>query len=146
MYLGIEHVLAISAALVRTIFGFEIEPQFNEPYLSTSLQDFWGRRWNLMVTSILCPTVYDLVCGTCCHPGHFPCVRVVVKKAMIRSGWRLHRAVSGPLTLAFVAVTGNWLFFPQLVRNGVDRKAIREYAILVDFLRSKLPVHLVKSL
>ncbi|KAF2285697.1 hypothetical protein GH714_007251 [Hevea brasiliensis] len=58
MYLQLELVLAISATPARALFGFELEPQFNEPYLATSLQDFWGRRWNLMVTSILRPTVY----------------------------------------------------------------------------------------
>ncbi|RYR79874.1 hypothetical protein Ahy_A01g004670 isoform D [Arachis hypogaea] len=73
-------------------------------------------------------------------------VEVAVKKVMIRRGWRLHPVVSGLLTLTFLAVSGNWLFFPQLVRNGVDRKAIREYAILVNFVRSKLPVNLVNSL
>ncbi|KAL1369849.1 long-chain-alcohol O-fatty-acyltransferase-like [Arachis hypogaea] len=191
MYLGIELVLAIAAAPVRTVFGFEIEPQFNEPYLSTSLQDFWGRRWNLMVTSILRPTVYDPVRSvstgifgiTCASRAamlatflvsglmheliyyylsrvsptwevtwffvlHGVCtaVEVAVKKVMIRRGWRLHPVVSGLLTLTFLAVSGNWLFFPQLVRNGVDRKAIREYAILVNFVRSKLPVNLVNSL
>ncbi|KAL3740859.1 hypothetical protein ACJRO7_022048 [Eucalyptus globulus] len=36
-----------------------IGPQFDEPYLATSLQDFWGRRWNLMATSILRPSVYE---------------------------------------------------------------------------------------
>ncbi|KAL6287644.1 hypothetical protein ACE6H2_012034 [Prunus campanulata] len=45
--------------LLELILAFELEPQFNEPYLSISLQDFWGRRWNLMVTSILRPTVYE---------------------------------------------------------------------------------------
>ncbi|OMO76945.1 putative acyltransferase [Corchorus capsularis] len=49
------------AALVRVFLGVELEQQFNEPYLSTSLQDFWGRRWNIMVTSILRPTVYEPV-------------------------------------------------------------------------------------
>ncbi|KAL7217120.1 hypothetical protein ACSBR1_028935 [Camellia fascicularis] len=51
-------VLAISAILARAIQGLELEPQFNEPYLSTSLQDFWGRRSYLMIRSILRPTVY----------------------------------------------------------------------------------------
>ena len=36
MYLGIELVLALSAISIRTLLGFEIEPQFNELYLSTS--------------------------------------------------------------------------------------------------------------
>eukprot|EP00257_Ricinus_communis_P022997 XP_015582871.1 acyl-CoA--sterol O-acyltransferase 1 [Ricinus communis] len=53
------------AALARAILGLELEPQFNEPYLSTSLQDFWGRRWNIMVTSILRPTVYGPLLKTC---------------------------------------------------------------------------------
>ncbi|KAJ1380403.1 Wax synthase domain [Sesbania bispinosa] len=191
MYLGIELVLALSAAPVRAMFGFEMEPQFNEPYLCTSLQDFWGRRWNLMVTSILRPTVYDpvrrfstrfvgpsrdapvamlttfLVSGlmheliyyylarapptwevTWFFVLHGVCTaaEVTVKKALIRRGWRLHRAVSGLLTVAFLAVTGNWLFYPQLLRNGVDRKAIGEYAIMVDFVKSKLPSHLFNSM
>ncbi|EPS66090.1 wax synthase isoform 2, partial [Genlisea aurea] len=57
VYLGVDLILAVTAAPVRAL-GFEIEPQFDEPYLSTSLQDFWGRRWNLMVTGILRPSVY----------------------------------------------------------------------------------------
>ncbi|KAF8409657.1 hypothetical protein HHK36_005735 [Tetracentron sinense] len=57
-YFGLEIILAMVAALARSLLGLELEPQFDEPYLSTSLQDFWGRRWNLMVSSILRPTVY----------------------------------------------------------------------------------------
>ncbi|GMJ01229.1 acyl-CoA sterol acyl transferase 1, ARABIDOPSIS THALIANA STEROL O-ACYLTRANSFERASE 1 [Hibiscus trionum] len=59
IYFFLEIVLAVGAAVVRSFSGLELEPQFNEPFLSTSLQDFWGRRWNLMVTSILRPTVYE---------------------------------------------------------------------------------------
>lgn len=61
VYLALEVVLAGAAALARALTRLELEPQFREPYLSTSLQDFWGRRWNLMVTSILRPTVYHPV-------------------------------------------------------------------------------------
>lgn len=180
MYLGIEIVLALCVVPARILFGFEIEPQFNEPYLSSSLQDFWGRRWNLMVTSILRPTVYGpirhistsivgrkwaplpAVVSTFAVSGlmheiiyyyltrvrptwevtwffvlHGVCtaIEIVVKKAVTGS-WRLNKAVSGPLTLGFLAVTGNWLFFPQLLRNGVHEKGIKEYAILVDFVKS----------
>ena len=62
-------------------------------------------------------------------------IEVVVKKALVPRGWRLHPAVSGPLTVLFLAATGEWLFFPQLLRNGVDTRAIREYGIVVDSMR-----------
>ncbi|XP_030455718.1 acyl-CoA--sterol O-acyltransferase 1-like [Syzygium oleosum] len=58
VYVGLEVSLAVVGAMVRALIGVRLEPQFEEPYLSTSLQDFWGRRWNLMVTNILRPTVY----------------------------------------------------------------------------------------
>ncbi|KAF8658568.1 hypothetical protein HU200_059028 [Digitaria exilis] len=48
-------------AIIGTALGMEMEPQFDKPYLSSSLQDFWGRRWNLMVSAILRPSVYDPV-------------------------------------------------------------------------------------
>ncbi|KAK7262108.1 hypothetical protein RJT34_29668 [Clitoria ternatea] len=59
MYLTLEIILAIISVLVRTILGIDLEPHFDEPYLSSSLQDFWGRRWNLVVTNILRMTVFD---------------------------------------------------------------------------------------
>ncbi|KAJ8748775.1 hypothetical protein K2173_011330 [Erythroxylum novogranatense] len=59
VYFLLEIILVVGATLARTVLGLELEPQFNEPYLATSLQDFWGKRWNLMVTNILRPTVYE---------------------------------------------------------------------------------------
>ncbi|KAI9124050.1 hypothetical protein K1719_005350 [Acacia pycnantha] len=59
IYLFLEIILAGFAAMGRRLVGVELEPQFNEPYLSSSLQDFWSRRWNIMVTQILRPTVYE---------------------------------------------------------------------------------------
>ncbi|KAM6595112.1 hypothetical protein CsatA_002815 [Cannabis sativa] len=59
IYFFLELVLAVMAALARVLLGLELEPQFNEPLLSSSLQDFWGKRWNLMVTNILRPSVYE---------------------------------------------------------------------------------------
>ncbi|XP_074307441.1 acyl-CoA--sterol O-acyltransferase 1-like [Silene latifolia] len=58
IYFALELILACVAKSAKVFLGFDLEPQFNEPLLSTSLQDFWGRRWNIMVTSILRPTVY----------------------------------------------------------------------------------------
>ncbi|XVF77326.1 hypothetical protein PTKIN_Ptkin14bG0034100 [Pterospermum kingtungense] len=183
IYLELEIVLALCALPARAIFGFELEPQFHEPYLATSLQDFWGHRWNLMVTSILRPTVYypirrisTCILGARWAPlpaviavfvvsglmhelmyyyltrvtptwevtwffilqGVAVVIEVVVKK-VVPVKLRLHRVVSGPLALGFVAVTGVWLFFPQLVRNGVDDKVIGEYMMLVEFVKDLLP-------
>lgn len=60
-YLSIDLVLGLTSLLSFPILvgkKLKFEPQFSAPYLSTSLQDFWGRRWNLMVTRLLHPTVY----------------------------------------------------------------------------------------
>ncbi|KAG7538031.1 Wax synthase domain [Arabidopsis suecica] len=58
IYLEYEILLAPLKVLLSISLGCDLEPQFNEPYLATSLQDFWGRRWNLMVPAILRPAVY----------------------------------------------------------------------------------------
>ncbi|KAM7251573.1 hypothetical protein ACFE04_023456 [Oxalis oulophora] len=186
MYLEIEIILTLSAIPVRAIFGFELEPQFNEPYLTTSLQDFWGRRWNLMVPSILRPTVYFpvkniatpvvgrilgqlianissfMVSGlfheliyyyatrqpptwevTWFFVLHGVCIAVeIAVKQGIR--WKLHGGISGPLTLTFLAATGWWLFFPQLLRNGAVEKLISEGQMLVSFVTSN--IHTLKGL
>ncbi|MCL7024921.1 hypothetical protein MKW94_002171 [Papaver nudicaule] len=67
LYLSLEILLAFGATLARVMLGAELEPQSNEPYLSTSLQDFWGKRWNLMISSILRPTVYHPMCHVSAH-------------------------------------------------------------------------------
>ncbi|WCJ31974.1 MBOAT (membrane bound O-acyl transferase) family protein [Euphorbia peplus] len=61
MYLCLELALAAVARLARAMLGLDLEPQFNEPYLATSLHEFWSRRWNCMVPHILKPTVYEPV-------------------------------------------------------------------------------------
>uniref|UniRef100_A0A0D9W6B5 Wax synthase domain-containing protein n=1 Tax=Leersia perrieri TaxID=77586 RepID=A0A0D9W6B5_9ORYZ len=53
VYLAMELVLALAAAAVRVVMGMDLEPQFDRPYLSASLRDFWGRRWNLSVPALL---------------------------------------------------------------------------------------------
>ncbi|KAK8579084.1 hypothetical protein V6N12_069418 [Hibiscus sabdariffa] len=185
-YIELELTLALAAVPARAIFGFELEPQFNEPYLASSLQDFWGHRWNLMVTSILRPTVYYpmrrisarvlgpvwvslpaivavfVVSGLMHELIYYYLTRVaptwevtwffilhgvalaveVAVKKVVPEKMRLHPVVSGALTLGFVAVTAFWLFFPQLLRNGVDERVIRDYSKLVDCLKGWLPFHL----
>lgn len=65
MYLALDIVLVFLATLANACLGVQLEPQFNKPYLSRSLQDFWGKRWNLIVTNILRPSVYDPVLYFC---------------------------------------------------------------------------------
>lgn len=182
IYLAVELILAITVVPVQAFLGLEIEPQFNDPYLATSLQDFWGRRWNLMVPGILRPAVYFPVraISTCylgkelanlpaifatflvsglmheliyyylsrVRPtwevtwffvlhGFCVCTEVTVKK-FFHGGWQMNRLVSGVLTLAFVAWTGDWLFFPQIIRNEMDRKTINEYYVLLDLVKHRL--------
>ncbi|KAL1209649.1 putative long-chain-alcohol O-fatty-acyltransferase 4 [Cardamine amara subsp. amara] len=58
IYLEFEILLVFLKVLLSIYLGCDLEPQFNEPYLATSLQDFWGRRWNLIVPAILRQAVY----------------------------------------------------------------------------------------
>ncbi|XP_018455595.1 LOW QUALITY PROTEIN: probable long-chain-alcohol O-fatty-acyltransferase 9 [Raphanus sativus] len=63
LYLELEILLAPLKFLLSITLGCDLEPQFNEPYLATSLQDLWGRRWNLMVSAIFRSGVYNPVRG-----------------------------------------------------------------------------------
>uniref|UniRef100_A0A7N0UEV8 Wax synthase domain-containing protein n=1 Tax=Kalanchoe fedtschenkoi TaxID=63787 RepID=A0A7N0UEV8_KALFE len=60
-YLMVEFMFVVVRAAARAGLGMELEPQFNDPHRTTSLQEFWGRRWNLMVSDILRLTVYEPV-------------------------------------------------------------------------------------
>ncbi|MCO5610628.1 hypothetical protein L7F22_064867 [Adiantum nelumboides] len=59
MYLGLELMLGGLAKLATACFGVEYDPQFNNPFMCASLSEFWGRRWNLVVTTILRSTIYN---------------------------------------------------------------------------------------
>ncbi|KAM3201598.1 acyl-CoA-sterol O-acyltransferase 1-like [Capsicum annuum] len=61
IYFMLEIILNIVSATVRGVTRVELEPPSDEPYKTSSLQDFWSNRWNLMVTNILRPTVYNPV-------------------------------------------------------------------------------------
>ncbi|KAK6917827.1 Wax synthase domain [Dillenia turbinata] len=179
IYFLLEIMLAIVAALARTLLSMDLEPQFNEPYLSTSLQDFWGYRWNIMVTRILRPTVYvpvlnystrilgrkwaplpavfsTFIVSAIMHElifyylgrvrptweitgffllhGLCLVIEIVLKKAFTGK-FQLPRAVTGPLTFAFVFVTAFWLFLPPLLRCQADQRAFDEYAAIGAFLK-----------
>ncbi|KAL1209653.1 putative long-chain-alcohol O-fatty-acyltransferase 1 [Cardamine amara subsp. amara] len=79
LYLEVELVLIFVGAVVSTLLGCDMEPAFNEPYLATSLQDFWSRRWNLMVSAVLRSTV------------HMPVQRSF--KSLLSSNWAMFAGV-----------------------------------------------------
>ncbi|KMZ62139.1 MBOAT (membrane bound O-acyl transferase) family protein [Zostera marina] len=177
MYLILDLVLAFAALLpVPFLAGrkLQFEPQFSPPYLSTSLQDFWGRRWNLMVTRLLHSIVYVPVkayfghsAGTvsafmvsgamhealfwyitsqrptgecmCFFALHGACtaLEIRVKKVLGREkGWRpLPTVVAAPLTLTFVIMTAQWLFFPQLLSSNVENWLIDESTMVLNAVR-----------
>lgn len=181
LYLELEIVMKLYAMPAMVLLRHKLEPQFDEPYLATSLQDFWGQRWNLTVTAILRSTVYDpirqafarstvvgkeaarvvatlatfLVSGvmheflyvymTRVRPTwevtsffmlHGVCVVAEVEvKRRVHGRWRLIPAVSRVMTLGFVGSTGVWLFFPQLVRNGVVERVLAECMFGLHFVK-----------
>ncbi|CAH8279755.1 unnamed protein product [Arabidopsis lyrata] len=100
LYLEIEIILTFVKVVVFISLGCDLEPQSNKPYLATSLQDFWGRRWNLMVPAILRPAVYA------------PMRRVSERK--MSSGWALF-----PGILAAFIVSGlvHELLFFYMIRE-----------------------------
>ncbi|XP_059662430.1 probable long-chain-alcohol O-fatty-acyltransferase 5 [Cornus florida] len=59
VFLMIDIIVAICSSAARAVIGLELEQPSDEPYVATSLQDFWGKRWNLTVTNLLRHTVYN---------------------------------------------------------------------------------------
>ncbi|XP_066350411.1 probable long-chain-alcohol O-fatty-acyltransferase 5 [Miscanthus floridulus] len=170
VYLALELVLAAAAAASRALVGLELEPQFDRPYLSASLRDFWGRRWNLSVPALLRQCVFRpvrarlgapagvlaaFVVSGLMHEAMFSYITLLPPTgeaaafftlhgacAVAEGWWAAHerwsrppRALATPLTLAFVGVTGFWLFFPPITRPGADKQVIAESEAMVAFLR-----------
>ncbi|KAF5832586.1 hypothetical protein DUNSADRAFT_11486 [Dunaliella salina] len=58
-FLGI--IMDLPASLVCGALGMKIIPTFDQPWLSTSLADFWGRRWNITTSSVLRTVIHDTI-------------------------------------------------------------------------------------
>ncbi|KAI3765326.1 hypothetical protein L2E82_15356 [Cichorium intybus] len=152
VYLMLEFFVALSSTIVGLFLKVELDQQFDEPYLTASLQDFWGRRWNVMVNRILHLSIYEPMrilsvrvmggCGPQTWPTwevmlffvlHGVCLvlEVVIKKAT-RYKWSLPNHLSRPLVLTFVLATSYWLFFPELLRCRMVERAFEEYGAVSD--------------
>ncbi|CAN6244235.1 unnamed protein product [Urochloa humidicola] len=161
IYFSLDLLLATVHTVIHDLLGMEMEPQVDRPYLASSLREFWGRRWNLMVPSILRPSVFRpvrarlgnaagvmatfLVSGlmhelifyyimwspptgevTAFFLLHGACAAAEGWWASHAGWWRPPRAAAVPLTLAFVAGTGFWLFLPAMVKGGLDEMVLQE--------------------
>jgi len=182
LYLFIDVAFGACDRVVGATLGLELDPPSDEPYLSTSLQDFWGKRWNRMMSDALRRTIYMPVKSTASNLGgkrwahvaavlaafivsglmheltYYYVIRVkptwevtwffvlhgvcVVLEMMVKRAlgpkWRLHWAISGPLTVGFVILTGYWLFFPQVLRNDVDIRATEDVMAIGKFFKEMI--------
>lgn len=59
LYLFISTIMNLSGALTSWVLGVELLPDFDRPFLSASVSDFWARRWNLTVSALLRESVYE---------------------------------------------------------------------------------------
>ncbi|PIA32330.1 hypothetical protein AQUCO_04500140v1 [Aquilegia coerulea] len=119
-YFGIEIVLAIVTAPALALLGIETEPQFDEPYLSTSLQEFWGKRWNLMVTSILRPTIYVPIRYTCMHMVGTKCAKLAGMMATFVVSGLMHELIYFYETRLPPTWEVTWYFILQGVYTSVE--------------------------
>ncbi|KAK6149373.1 hypothetical protein DH2020_016898 [Rehmannia glutinosa] len=156
IFFMIEILVEFSSLLVRALLWLELEPASDEPYLSTSLQEFWGRRWNLTVSSILRQTVYKPVrsASAAVVGGDWAALPGVLA-AFLVSGlmhellfWYIIRACpSWEMTIFFVVqgvgvvvefgLKKKWRV-PWFVRNGVDLRVIEEFRYVGNVVTEKL--------
>ncbi|CAM8964340.1 unnamed protein product [Rhodiola kirilowii] len=168
IYFLLEFMLAVVGVAARVGLGLELEPQFNEPYLATSLKDFWGKRWNLAVTSILRLTVYEptinLITGPICQLSRNQAepiavlatfgVSAIMHELMIYNLGRLHPTgnmssfflLHGFLVVSETAMlrrlNGKWRV-PRVVSSSYTILLVMSTAIWLffpDFLRARADV------
>lgn len=143
VFLMIEILVELSSKLLRAVVGMELEPASDEPYLSASLQEFWGRRWNLTVNNILRDAVFRPVRAAAAEAvGGQTAALVGVLAAFLVSGlmhellfWYVSRAApSWEMTMFFV-MHG----FCVVAEFGVKKKA----AVLPWFVTGPVTVGFV---
>ncbi|MFQ6670119.1 hypothetical protein Gotur_035150, partial [Gossypium turneri] len=133
-YIELELTLALAAIPARAMFGLEIEPQWASLPAIIAVFVVSGLMHELIYYYLtrVAPT-WEVTWFFILH-GVAVAAEVVVKK-VVPEKMRLHPVVSGASAMGFVAVTAVWLFFPQLLRTGVDEKTIGEYCKLMDLLK-----------
>ncbi|GAX80051.1 hypothetical protein CEUSTIGMA_g7490.t1 [Chlamydomonas eustigma] len=65
MYCFIGVLMDGPGSFVTYFLGFNIIPTFDQPWMSSSFADFWGRRWNITTSHMLRAVVYDPIVEGC---------------------------------------------------------------------------------
>jgi hypothetical protein len=85
IYVSCSLVFDGLATIVSAATAIELEPAYNKPFLSSSLTEFWGKRWNLLISNLIRTAVYEPVLYVClraaqdANSGKFPASRVEAK-------------------------------------------------------------------
>lgn len=61
LYLFASFLCEALAALAQALLDMPADSAFKKPYLSSSLEDFWARRWNLLISCLLRDTIFKPV-------------------------------------------------------------------------------------
>lgn len=63
MWLTVAVLVDVPSALIAPCLGLQVSPAMNEPYKATGFAEFWGKRYNLVVSSTLRFSVYEPLLG-----------------------------------------------------------------------------------
>ncbi|KAI3940860.1 hypothetical protein MKW92_030393 [Papaver armeniacum] len=144
-------ILVMCSSLVRLLFDLDVEHPFGKNFLlATSIHDFWGRRWNIMVSSILKSVgLYIAILATFIVSGLMhelllfymsrkqPSWNVLLKR-FLNGMWQLNRLISVLLLNVFTIGSTIWMLFPAFERLRVEIVAIEEIANFTKFLKDLL--------
>jgi hypothetical protein len=106
-------VLDAVLALVLAPFGWTVPPVNRAPYLATSLSDFWSRRWNSIINTILRDHVYRPV-------AHRGAVRAMT--ATFVASAALHAYLIGMLAGVLATLAWTAFFLVQPLMMWIERR------------------------
>ena len=110
LYLSAGYTFDLVAGVLAGLLKLRLTPAFQQPFLATSLGEFWGRRWNLPVTTLIRETLYvPLVSGLGPKAGKAsPVVRCVAVVVSFLFSALCHEMF---IVMATGWYTGEWLHF-----------------------------------
>ncbi|KAJ9521157.1 hypothetical protein QJQ45_022861 [Haematococcus lacustris] len=116
----------MAAAVATWALGLTIIPSFDRPWQSTSLADFWGRRWNTATSAVLRALVYDPIMEDPSSQSHGSCnpsmasadagskPRTAADVAARSKRWR--RVVGTLATFLVSGLMHEWMLYMEMPR------------------------------